>query len=671
MTSLRGDVLNRVRRLPKPTQAAEALQPVFEAVSNSLHAVEDAFSDKYQARGKITVTITAPKTPADVEIIVADNGVGLDPDRFDAFCKTDTDFKLARGGKGIGRLLWLDAFQSVRVASIYRHQGQIFRRSFTFRLEAEDQITDETNDPIEDGTTDTGTVITFKGLRGTAYQTKFPSQAATIVKHFGSHFFADFILGRAPEVTVDIDGAASVFPEEIQKLRIEDRGVASMDTENFGQLKLANFVCHKAASANFDGLHQMHLVANGRTVTTRKIDGLIGIGRFGPNGDCVYHGCVTGEFLDERVNQERTQFNFDETIIEDIIRACAEYGRDHAIKDEVVEFDKQRLGTMKEFVEEYPSFGFEEAADLLARTPKNAVKAEEFARALIPLRIRRDQERNKTIKEIVATLHDAADLPADFAVSVRKAADDIKAEEQRQLTEYVLRRKTVLDVMDVLVRRIRERGNGTQDYQLESTLHQFICPMKLRGDDPSKVEQSDHDLWVIDERLTFTKYFASDVPFSQITGEDGGPRRPDLLIYDRLHGLGAEGEDPLKRVMLVEFKQPGRKDYDERYTPLTQISEYITKLKGGQIEDFRQGRVRVADDCIFYCYMIADIVGKLEIQTNGWRTTANGRGRIFELQGKFRGMIEIIEWVDLIADARLRNHAFLHAAGLRYDRHPS
>jgi hypothetical protein len=670
MTSLRGDVVNRVRRLPKPTQAAEALQPVFEAVSNSLHAVEDAYQDQYQSRGKINVTITNQRVPSDIEINIADNGVGLDPDRFDAFCKTDTDFKIARGGKGVGRLLWLDAFQKIRVVSIYRASGQTFRRSFTFRLETDEQITDETNELVTGGAIETGTVITFNGLRGNAYQAKFPRQTATIVKHFGSHFFADFILGKAPSVVVDIEGSAANFPEEIQKLRIEDRGVALVETESFGQLQLANFICHKAASANFDGLHQMHLVANGRTVTTRKIDGLIGVGRFGPNDNCVYHGCVTGEFLDERVNQERTQFNFDESIIEEIVRACAEHGRDHAIKDEVVNFDKQRLGTMKDFVEEYPSFGFEEAAALLARTPKNAVKAEEFARALIPHRIRRDQERNKTINEIIATLHGNADIPENFAESVRKAADEIKAEEQRQLTEYVLRRKTVLEVMDVLIRRIRERGNGTQDFQLESTLHQFICPMRLRGDDPSKVEQSDHDLWVIDERLTFTKYFASDLPFSQIVEGDGSLRRPDLLIYDRLHGLGAEGEDPLKRMMLVEFKQPGRRDYDERYTPLTQISEYITKLKGGQIEDFRQGRVRVADDCIFYCYMIADIVGKLEIQTNGWRTTANGRGRIFELQGKFRGMIEIIEWADLISDARLRNHAFLHAAGLRYDRHP-
>lgn len=669
MTSMRGDIVNRVKRLPKPSLAAEALQPAFEAVSNSLHAVEDAFGDQYQRHGKITVTITNPRSPDHIEITVDDNGVGLEPARFEAFCTTDTDYKISRGGKGVGRLLWLDAFDSVKVVSIYRDQGTLFRRSFTFRLEAQDQITEEQTEAVT-GAASTGTAITFKRLRGTAYRDKFPSQPATIVKHFGSHFFADFIMGRSPTVIVDIDANTTSFPAEIQNLRVEDRGVTAMESQEFGTLSLASFVCDKAASANFDGLHQMHLVANGRTVTTRKIDGLIGIGRFGSDGTNVYHGCVTGDFLDERVNQERTQFNFDESIIEAIVRECSDHVRTNAIHEEITQFDNQRLGTMQEFVQEYPSFAFEEAHDLLARTPRNAVKPEQFAQALIPIRIRRDKERNDTIQKIVSQLGGNDDVPENLAKAVRKAADDIRAEEQRQLTEYVLRRKTVLDVMEVLTRRIRERTDGSQDFHLEETLHQFICPMKLRGDDPTKVERSDHDLWIIDERLTFTKYFASDVPFTQIIDGEASTKRPDLLIYDRLYGLGADGEDPLKRVMLVEFKHPGRRDYDERYSPMSQISEYITKLKNGEILDFRGGRVRVADDCIFYCYVVADIVGKLEIHTNGWRTTSNGRGRIQELSGKFRGIIEIIEWADLLGDARLRNHAFVSAAGLRYEKHP-
>ena len=113
-----GMILNRVRRLPKPTQASEAVQPIFEAVSNALHAVEDAYGDQYQARGRIIVNIKDLKSPDALDITVADNGIGLDGRRYDAFCTTDTDHKISRGGKGSGRLLWLDAFNSV---SIDRH----------------------------------------------------------------------------------------------------------------------------------------------------------------------------------------------------------------------------------------------------------------------------------------------------------------------------------------------------------------------------------------------------------------------------------------------------------------------------------------------------------------------------------------------------------------------
>lgn len=189
--------------------------------------------------------------------------------------------------------------------------------------------------------------------------------------------------------------------------------------------------------------------------------------------------------------------------------------------------------------------------------------------------------------------------------------------------------------------------------------------MRVRGDDPGKVERSDHDLWVIDERLTFSKYFSSDLPFDKIIEESKSKERMDLLVFDRLHGLGIDSDEPLRRVMLVEFKKPGRKDYDERYSPMNQISRYISELKTGNTEDYKRERIRIADDCIFYCYVIADIVGNLEVHTSGWRTTSNGRGRMIELGGRHRGMIEIVEWKDLITDAKLRNHAFIDAAGVR------
>jgi hypothetical protein len=356
------------------------------------------------------VTIKSLKSPDELVITVADNGIGFDSRRYEAFCTTDTDHKISRGGKGIGRLLWLDAFEAVSVDSIFNEDGNLRRRQFSFVLAQSDQIVSEKIDDIQSGA-ETGTTITFRGLRGTAYRRKFPIQPATLVKHFGSHFFADFILGKAPQITLDIEGDATTFPDAITELRVQDRGTAAVATGEFGTLSLASFICRKAASANFEGLHLIHLVANGRTVVTRRIDGLVGIGRFGDGDDLVYHGCVTGEFLDERVNQERTQFNFDESVSEQIVKECANYARDNVLKDEIAAYDGERLVTMKDFVSQYPSFGFEEPEQLLARTPKNAVKPEQFAQALIPIRIRRDKDRNDNVKNIVAQLASAAHVP--------------------------------------------------------------------------------------------------------------------------------------------------------------------------------------------------------------------------------------------------------------------
>ena len=192
---------------------------------------------------------------------------------------------------------------------------------------------------------------------------------------------------------------------------------------------------------------------------------------------------------------------------------------------------------MKEFLDDYPSFRFEDAESLLGKTPKNAVKAEQFAQALVVNRVRRDLDRRAEVEKIVTTLSGVDAIPANFADAVRRAASEVRAEEQRQLTEYVLRRKIVLDVLDGLIRRVREKSNGQDDFHLESTLHQFICPMRVRGDDPEQVEQADHDLWVVDERLAFAKYFSSDVPISELINRETSARIFSSLIRSMDWGL--------------------------------------------------------------------------------------------------------------------------------------
>ena len=142
MTSLRPNLVKRIDRLPKPTTAAAALQPLFEAVSNAIHSTQNRFKDTVREQGRVIVTVFTNRKKEKVWATVEDNGFGLDARNWDAFTTTDTDNKLSIGGKGVGRLLWLDCFENVSVTTVYREDDALAERRFTFRLANDEQIAD-------------------------------------------------------------------------------------------------------------------------------------------------------------------------------------------------------------------------------------------------------------------------------------------------------------------------------------------------------------------------------------------------------------------------------------------------------------------------------------------------------------------------------------------------
>ena len=96
------------------------MQPLFEAISNSIHSTQSKFGKAALRRGNIVVTVATNRKKEDVWATVEDNGEGLSEANWEAFTTTDTDHKIAIGGKGVGRLLWLDCFEKIEVQSVYR-----------------------------------------------------------------------------------------------------------------------------------------------------------------------------------------------------------------------------------------------------------------------------------------------------------------------------------------------------------------------------------------------------------------------------------------------------------------------------------------------------------------------------------------------------------------------
>lgn len=662
MTSLSMNLVKRVDRLPKPTRSSEAMQPLFEAISNSIHSTQERFGAKVVKQGRIFVEVNTDRSKSDVSASVADNGVGLDDRNFESFATTDSDNKIAIGGKGVGRLLWLDCFEKIHVESIYEKKGTFRKRTFNFRLSANEQIAKPTDQPEHSKSPETGMIVSFSGLRDNGYLDKFPGRGSYVFQHFMSHFLPAFIGGRSPNISVTCGGETREFPDAINEIIFRRKPVES-ETEEYGKLSLVLMECDKTASSDLKGRHFVHFIAHDRTVHSQSIDGKLGLKYFGENEDRVFHACIFGAFLNKNVNQERTRFTFEDATIEAIVSDVCMPHIEEFLAEPMQALKMEQAKVVEEIVGTYPSVKFGSIEELQEYVPSGELVNDAIYGHLARQRFRRDQKQAEKIKDALSRLKGDAIDAESLSDTIREASNAIEDAEQRSLAEYIVRRKVVLDFLGLLLEKVR---NDTKDsaYQHESVLHTFICPMRIAtvGRKKDQVEPASHDLWIVDERLTFAQYFSSDASFDEMAKEFANADRPDLAIYDRVHGL--RESDDASKILLVEFKKPGRKQYANDENPQHQVERYIRTLQSGHQVDVRGRPIAFNGNTVFYCYIVADCVGAMDEWTFSWGRTADGRGRVYQPNSGFKGTIELVSWDALLDDAKTRNQAFFDKAGI-------
>src|SRR5690606_466269 len=104
-------------------------------------------------------------------------------------------------------------------------------------------------------------------------------------------------------------------------------------------------------------------------------------------------------------------------------------------------------------------------------------------------------------------------------------ASDLK---RSDLANYVAHRKVILDLLG---KAIQKGGDGK--YSKEDVLHKLIMPMQIVSDE---VRFEDSNLWLVDERLAFHNFLASDKTLSSIpVSSSTSTKEPDLFglnVYD-------------------------------------------------------------------------------------------------------------------------------------------
>lgn len=673
-TSLRGRVKNT--GLPK----SHALLPLLEAVVNGIQAIDARFVEN-SSQGRLKVEIMrSPQVGLDLEFtgpgraplepivgfVVTDNGVGFNAENMKSFETLDSDYKSSAGCRGVGRLLWLKAFSKVKVKSTYEvEQGILHGREFRFSVEQEVE-------PIEPAATfdDTGTVVELNGF-GTAYRKSAPKTAAAIAREVFEHCIWYFLRpGGAPEIWVIDDGEVVLLRDLMHGFVFSEmpRKTVEVKGQKFDMVNL----CLKSSTRT--QTPRLLWCAASRVVTeeniTGRVPGLYGRLTDEKGADFTYVCYLTSDYLDTNVRADRTAFDIDESIEGESIDG--EITLDDVRKAVLVEIEAlladalaaaRDEGRMR--VNDYVSKRAPRYRPLLKRmeslglTVDPSMKDTELEVLLHRELQKLEAETLVESQQIFA--EDGAEQPADYQARLDEYLAKVTDINQSDLAAYVARRRVILEVLAKLI-----RSDDEGKYCREDEIHNLLIPMRK---DSNEIGTDASNLWIIDERLAFHDYLASDKTFNSMPITDSKSTKEPDIIATRLAGSAVLAADrqtvPLSSIVVVEIKRPMRTDASEGNNPIDQCLGYVKQIRDGAAKTSNGRLIPGSKEAPAFCYIIADLTPKMidRCELAGLRRTQDGLS-YFGFNEPRRVYIEVISFDGLVNGALQRNRAFFDKLGL-------
>ena len=653
---------------------ANGLLPVFEAVINSIHAIEEAGS----ANGKITVTIerspaqgvlhaAGPVTHEPIDnFLVTDNGAGFTERNFASFDTADSRAKAAQGGKGIGRITWLKAFRKAQIESVYPERGQYWRRSFEFEC-TDDGIAAHVKALTK--TPEVQTTVRLVEFRD-EYRDRSPRQAPTIARRLVEHCLEYFVMGNCPAIVLsDTQTSEQIDLWDLFRTEVLDHS----ESASFKINDKAFRITHVQITMAHDAGHRLHFCAHKRTVRSENLAPTI------PNltpslkdpetqKAFVYWGYISGTFLDDKVAPERTDFDLYDA---PILRGTGDLSWQELLENSVSQathyltpYTEPIKAAKEEQIRRYVQTRAPQYRPLLKhrRQSLDSIPAHLPERKLDAELYRIDQSYQADLQdryqELLAANDPKAMEDADYEKQLEAFMEEWNEVGMAKLAKHVVHRKATLSFLDSR-RELQDSGK----YLFEEAVHKVIFPLKRTSDDvpPDKM-----NLWIIDERLSYHYYLASDKAFAQMKDavEISSRDRPDIIIFNNPAAF-VDSAAPFHSIVLIEFKRPARNDYDNVENPITQIYDYVRSIKKGRTLDRRGKPITVSEATPYYAHVICDITTTLRdhAENAGLTQTPDSNG-YFGYNVKLGVYVEIISFDKLIDDAKRRNAVLFEQLGL-------
>ncbi len=650
---LKQDFVGRVRNFALgPTTPGNALIPLFEAVQNSIQAITSEFGSKSTKKGEIEIYVEWSRNDIP-NFTISDNGIGLDRANFDSFLTLDSDLKLEIGGKGVGRITWVKVFDEVVVASTYRGSaGKVMQRSFKFRASRE---------PIADykerGATgaDVGTEVKLKNMK-VEYANYCPSKIETIGKRLISHFLAQFLSkDRIPIIVSDAENELNLNDTLADKMfRVTDVPLKDKDGNEFviHHMLLARDVVTELSE------HSLFFVADKRIVSSHGLNNQIGIStNIDAEGTpCKYIGLISGRLLDRNVATERNRFDLDSKKMAELAKLATDATKLY-LKEEIDSVVDSQVKELTGVLHQFPRYAY------LVKNPKQFVKSK------LPLNAGNSEEIYKHLsvydyresRDIIKDVNSAINSPEsiDLEDEAKKIVGRILAQERSSLLEYIAKRKLIIDL---LYSRLGYENADVRKRFTEEAVHKIICPLRVSQGD---IRIDEHNLWLIDDKLAYYEFWASDKRIKEFIKDSESKKRPDIILFQGSTLFQRTGAE--QPVVVIEFKRPARDEYTDSENPIAQLYDYIRELRTKEVVN-KDGVLvtSISEETPFFCYVVADITPKLEQWLDNQQINnriPGGRG-YFGYHSKFRAYIEVLNIESLVKDARLRHEPFFRRMGI-------
>lgn len=619
------NIRGRVKNFNLPKN--QPLVPLFEAIVNAIHAIGERKSTDPSFEGQIIIRILRDgqfvldgtgELPQIQSFEIIDNGIGFNEANIASFMESDSTYKSQIGGKGVGRFSWLIAFEKAEIESVYSEEDEYVKRSFDFSISnsgINDTLTDCT------GYNDNQTTVRLLNYIK-PYADNVPKRSITIAMRIIQHCLVYFISDDCPQIILqDIDETHNLNHIFKEKIRSEANSkTIVLNDETFELLHV------KAEESTING-NKLYLCAHNRLVETNNIpDG-------GPLDSMA--NMITMDQIMRAVVVEVNEFLKDylQPIATEKIRRITDYVTHRAPQfRHLLKYTPEAIAKIK------PNLSEDKLDDELHRIKR------EFDRTTA-------KENTQLLDELNKGVISSDEYIQKFGLQIEK----INSANGAALAEYVAHRKVILDLMEFAIRQ-----NDDGHFQKESFLHNIIYPMRTTSAD---TPYSNHNLWLLDEKLAYCSYISSDIPFNNNPKED----RTDIMILDSPVAVSDEENDgrEYENIVLFELKRPMRDDYNSSNNPVNQLYEYVSQLRSNKKRD-KDGRViRVGQNTKFYLYAVCDITTTLEqiLDFHDFSQTPDKLG-YYKYNDKMNAYIEILSYDKIINDAKKRNRILFDKLGI-------